>query len=87
MVAASCHNARELLHAEELALDFVLLSPVKSTLSHPEADPLGWQKFSEMIVDITLPVYALGGMTLTDFPVALTYGARGIAFQRGVVRP
>ncbi len=87
MVAASCHNARELLHAEELALDFVLLSPVKSTLSHPEADPLGWQKFSEMIVDITLPVYALGGMTLTDFPVALTYGARGIAFQRGVLRP
>jgi 8-oxo-dGTP diphosphatase len=70
-----------------LGLDFILLSPVKSTLSHPEADPLGWKNFSEMIVDITLPVYALGGMTLTDLPVALTYGARGIAFQRGVVRP
>jgi 8-oxo-dGTP diphosphatase len=84
MVAASCHNARELAHAEVLALDFVLLSPVKSTLSHPEADPLGWQIFSQMIIDITLPVYALGGMALTDLPVALTYGARGIAFQRGV---
>ncbi len=84
MVAASCHNAKELAHAEDLVLDFLLLSPVKSTQSHPEAEPLGWQKFAEMIVDITLPVYALGGMVLTDLPVALTYGARGIAFQRGV---
>ena len=84
MVSASCHNARELAHAEALGLDFVLLSPVKSTLSHPEADSLGWQNFSEMIADITLPVYALGGMTLTDLPVALTYGARGVAFQRGI---
>jgi 8-oxo-dGTP diphosphatase len=84
MVAASCHNERELAHAESLALDFVLLSPVKSTQSHPEAEPLGWQKFAEMISNITLPVYALGGMTLTDLPVALSYGARGIAFQRGV---
>jgi 8-oxo-dGTP diphosphatase len=83
MVAASCHNERELTHAQALELDFVLLSPVKSTQSHPEAEPLGWQKFAEMIGDITLPVYALGGMTLTDLPVALTYGARGIAFQRG----
>jgi 8-oxo-dGTP diphosphatase len=83
MVAASCHNKSELVHAEALALDFVLLSPVKSTLSHPEAEPLGWQKFSELIQEITLPVYALGGMTLTDLPVALSYGARGVAFQRG----
>lgn len=86
MVAASCHNKTELAHAEALEFDFVLLSPVKSTLSHPEAEPFGWQKFSEMIQDITLPVYALGGMTLTDLPVALSYGARGVAFQLGVQR-
>lgn len=86
MVAASCHNKTELAHAEALDFDFVLLSPVKSTLSHPEAEPFGWQKFSEMIQDITLPVYALGGMTLTDLPVALSYGARGVAFQLGVQR-
>lgn len=81
MVAANCHSKKELAHAELLALDFVLFSPVKSTLSHPEADPLGWQQFSEMIATITLPVYAHGGMTLTDLPVALSHGARGVAFH------
>ncbi|MGB7816123.1 MAG: Nudix family hydrolase [Methylotenera sp.] len=84
VVAASCHNAMELAHAQKLDLDFVVLSPVKSTLSHPEAEPLGWQKFAEMSENMTLPIYALGGMALSDLPVALSYGARGIAIQRGV---
>ena len=83
MVSASCHNEAELLHAENLHLDFVVLSPVKSTLSHPEAEPIGWQAFAEMAQKITLPVYALGGMTLPDLPMALSYGARGIALLRG----
>lgn len=84
MVTASCHNEEELLHAEMLGLDFVVLSPVKSTQSHPEMDALGWQAFADMAKKTTLPVYALGGMTLTDLPIALSYGARGIAYQRGI---
>jgi 8-oxo-dGTP diphosphatase len=84
VVAASCHNLIELKHAEHLDLDFVVLSPVKSTLSHPEAEPLGWQKFAELAENVNLPIYALGGMSLNDLPLALSYGARGIAFQRSV---
>lgn len=84
MVAASCHNEEEILHAEMLGLDFVVLSPVKSTQSHPEIDAMGWQAFAELAKKTTLPVYALGGMTLTDLPIALSYGARGIAYQRGI---
>ena len=84
MVTASCHNEVELAHAEMLELDFVVLSPVKSTQSHPEVDALGWKAFADMAQKTKLPVYALGGMTLPDLPIALSYGARGIAYQRGI---
>ena len=84
LVAASCHNSEELLHAQALNLDFVVLSPIKSTLSHPEVEPLGWQAFTTMAQQISIPVYALGGMRLTDLPIALSYGARGVAFQRSL---
>lgn len=84
IVAASCHNVAELTQAEMLCLDFVVLSPVKSTQSHPEIDAMGWQAFADMAKKTTLPVYALGGMSLTDLPIALSYGARGIAYQRGI---
>ncbi len=86
MVTASCHNEAELVHAEMLGLDFVVLSPVKSTQSHPEMDAMGWQAFADRAKKTTLPVYALGGMTLTDLPIALSYGARGVAYQRGILK-
>ncbi len=85
LAAASCHNPIELRHAEHLNLDFVVLSPVKSTLSHPEADPLGWQKFAVLTESSALAIYALGGMALSDLPLALSHGARGVAFQRSVI--
>ncbi|MFV1992974.1 MAG: Nudix family hydrolase, partial [Acidiferrobacterales bacterium] len=37
MVAASCHNKEELIKAEKMGIDFVVLSPVQKTKSHPNA--------------------------------------------------
>lgn len=83
---ASTHNAKELAHAAELGLDFVVLSPVKPTLSHPNAPPLGWEKFAALAAGLPLPVYALGGLNATDMDNARHSGAHGIAMQRGGVR-
>ena len=82
IVAASCHNATELAHAEKLDLDFVVLSPVNNSKSHENARPLGWEQFSALIQHSTMPVYALGGMQTSDLVQAFSCGARGIAMQR-----
>jgi 8-oxo-dGTP diphosphatase len=85
LCGASCHNAEELFHAEQLDIDFVGLGPVLPTLSHPGAAPLGWRKFSALIRDYPLPVYALGGLRLEDLTTALEHGSQGIAMMRGWV--
>ncbi len=85
-VAASCHSRKELDHAAKLGLDFVVLSPVKPTLSHPQAIPLGWQAFADLLVDVPFPVYALGGMQQHDLQSAWQAGAHGIAMQRDIWR-
>lgn len=82
MCAASCHNAEELARAASLGLDFVLLSPVMRTLSHPDAVPLGWVQFSHLLNEYPLPVYALGGLRPADMGTAWAHGAHGIAMQR-----
>ena len=84
MVAASCHDALELAHAEKLGLDFVVLSPVNATKSHDDAVSLGWHNFAKMIENCNLPVYALGRMCESDLPQALQCGARGVAMQRAL---
>jgi 8-oxo-dGTP diphosphatase len=81
-LAASCHNADELRYAQAIGADFAVLAPVLPTLTHPDAETLGWGAFSEWVAGVNLPVYALGGMALTSLTMARQAGAQGIASIR-----
>ncbi|MFZ2451540.1 MAG: Nudix family hydrolase [Methylovulum miyakonense] len=81
-LAASCHNPEELRHAQAIGVDFAVLAPVLPTLTHPQAQTLGWEKFSDWVVEANLPVYALGGMTRLSLEAARNAGAQGIASIR-----
>jgi 8-oxo-dGTP diphosphatase len=83
-VAASCHNREELHHACRLGVDFVVISPVLRTVSHPETPPMGWQGLRALTETANLPVYALGGMTPADLERAWYHGAQGIAAIRSL---
>jgi 8-oxo-dGTP diphosphatase len=78
-LSASCHNLEELKHAEKMGVDFVVLAPVFKTKTHPETEPLGWNAFSEFVLEANLPVYALGGLQKSDLDTAKNLGAQGIA--------
>lgn len=83
-IGASCHDARDLARAAAVGLDFVVLSPVAHTSSHPGRKPIGWEGFAALADKATLPVYALGGLTRQDLAAAIGYGAQGIAAIRGL---
>lgn len=78
-VAASCHDAAELARAAELGVDFVTLSPLRPTASHPGAPALGWGRFAVLVETCALPVYALGGVGPEDLVIARVAGAQGVA--------
>ena len=78
-VAASCHNLEELLHAQKIGVDFVVLAPVLPTATHPDAKVLGWEQFAELTGHINLPVYALGGLSQGHLAKAQDMGGQGIA--------
>ncbi len=79
LVGASCHNREELQRASDLKLDYVLLSPVKPTASHPGAAVIGWEGFAALVETVNLPVYALGGMQSAFLPQVKAFGGQGIA--------
>lgn len=84
LLSASCHTEADILHAEELSADFIVLSPVQATASHPEAEPLGWERFHELSDKASMPVYALGGMRPEDLSTSFSNGAQGIAAIRAL---
>ena len=87
LLAASCHDAEELAMAAELGIDFVTLSPVQATASHPDTIPLGWERAIELMDTVNMPVYLLGGMTAGELQEAFEVGAQGIAGIRGLWNP
>jgi 8-oxo-dGTP diphosphatase len=78
-LAVSCHNAEELTLAEQMGVDFVTLSPVQPTQTHPEAVSLGWEQASELIAGFSKPVFLLGGVGPDERSRAWDIGAQGVA--------
>jgi 8-oxo-dGTP diphosphatase len=81
-LAASCHNLEQLQHAQNIGVDFAVLAPVLPTQTHPGAPSLGWEQLAELVAEVNLPVYALGGMTESCLATARQHGGQGIAAIR-----
>lgn len=79
LFSISCHNNKEIEHADLIDADFVYLSPVKKTTSHPNSNCLGWSKASKIAAASSKPVYALGGLSIVDTSRAVENGFQGIA--------
>ena len=79
ILGASTHDLNEALKAQELGADFVVISPVQATKTHPDTVPLGWDSAIEVVNKLNIPVYFLGGMGLNDLDRTLKIGAQGIA--------
>ena len=81
---ASCHNRLELEKAEAIGCDYVTLSPVLDTKTHPNITTLGWDQLQELTQQTFMPVYALGGQSQQTLNRALDAGAFGIAGISGL---
>lgn len=77
--SASCHTDDELVRAEKLAATFVTLGPVHETRTHPEQKGIGWNIFEKLRNEVSMPIFALGGLAAEDLPLARRHGAQGVA--------
>jgi 8-oxo-dGTP diphosphatase len=84
VVGASCHDLGDLRQAERLGCDFAVLGPLRETATHPGAATLGWEGFVALREQVALPIYAIGGLTVDDLPIARGHGAQGIAAIRSL---
>jgi len=81
-VGASCHGLEDLQAAQALGCDFAVLGPVRETATHPGAAGLGWERFERLREQVSLPIYAIGGLAASDLAEARRHGAQGIAAIR-----
>lgn len=78
-LTVAAHDAAGLERAGRMGARFALLSPLFPTGTHPEASPLGPERFRSLAARSPVPVLALGGLTPENTPAALAAGASGVA--------
>jgi thiamine-phosphate pyrophosphorylase len=78
LVAASCHTAADVFHAESEAADFAVFAPV---FEKKDTQPAGLAALRE-VCRAKIPVLALGGVTMENAASCLNAGAAGIAAIR-----
>jgi len=77
--SAPVHDSAEIRAAERAGADFLFLSPIYPTASHPGARALGLAKFAWLARRTPLPVIALGGMNEARGRRLASFGAYGWA--------
>jgi thiamine-phosphate pyrophosphorylase len=81
LVSVSCQSANDVARAASDGADFAVLAPVFEKKDSPQASPIGLDGLREACRQ-TIPVLALGGVTLTNARVCVDTGAAGIAAIR-----
>ncbi|SHK57953.1 thiamine phosphate synthase [Thermocrinis minervae] len=82
IVGYSAHNLESAIYAQQEGADFVTLSPIFRTESHPEVEPLGPGALKEVSQRLSIPVFALGGVTWDRIKLCYKNGAYGVASIR-----
>lgn len=79
----SVHDRDSWLSARRAGCDYVQLSPVQPTPTHPQRTALGWPAFAEIIAAGSLPTYALGGVGPQELGRVRAVWGQGVSGIRG----
>lgn len=80
IIGASAHSLQEACAAERDGASFIVFGPVYDTPSkRPYGPPQGLEALASVVQAVSIPVFAIGGMTPDRVAPVLTTGAHGVA--------
>lgn len=80
IMGASCYNRFELaVSAQQAGADYVAFGACFASSTKPNALVAGLELFTRAKVELTIPIVAIGGITLENAPLAIEAGADSIA--------
>ena len=86
LIGFSAHSLEEAKQAERNGADFVLFGPVYFTPSKaPYGAPQGLAPLKEIVENLALPVYAIGGITAANVADTMASGSRGVALISAII--
>ena len=85
LVGRSVHSVEEAMAAEADGADYLILGTIYGTASHPDRPPSGPELIKSVKAQVSVPVYAIGGINASNAGEIMRVGADGIAVIRSIL--
>lgn len=79
LIGVSTHSVQEALAAEKEGADYIGLGPIYPTMTKQTRPPLGCGVIREVTGKVRIPIFAIGGINLTNLKEVLEAGPTGVA--------
>ncbi len=87
-IGCSIHDIDSAKRRENEGADFLTYSPIYPILNKPESGPaMGIDNLGDLVKQVALPIFALGGITPAKVKGCMDIGAAGIAVMSGIMSP
>jgi len=86
LVGKSTHNLEQAVSAQQEGADYIGFGPIFATPTKPDYKPVGLQDIKRLHVDVTLPIFCIGGIKIENLGQIIAAGARRVAIVSGLLR-
>lgn len=85
LLGRSVHSVEEAVTAESEGVDYLVLGTIYGTASHPDREGSGPELIAKVKARVRTPVYAIGGINISNAREVMNAGAHGIAVIRSIL--
>ena len=85
LVGISTHTLEQALRAERDGANYIGVGPVYPTGTKPNAKPVGLNLLRDVAVQVKIPFFAIGGITLENIDGVLNAGATKVAVVSAIL--
>lgn len=83
LLGTSCHSLKEAAEAERMGCTYLIAGHVFNTNCKKDVPPRGIPFLTELCREVSIPVYAIGGISHQNFAAVIKAGAKGACVMSG----
>ena len=86
LAGKSAHSVEAAIRAASQGADYIIAGTIFASQSHPDIEPMGLDFLRDVCAAVSIPVLAIGGVTLDNLGACIEAGAAGVAVLSPIMR-
>ncbi|MEP6604287.1 MAG: thiamine phosphate synthase [Spartobacteria bacterium] len=86
IVGKSTHSLEQARAAQRAGADYIGFGPLFATPTKPNYQPIGLTDIKQVHVDLTLPIFCIGGIKIDNLAEVIAAGARRVVIVSGLLK-